>query len=212
MKLYLSSFDLGNQSEQLVNLVGKGKKVVIIFNALDHREEARNKWLGNQTKALEDLGFIVEELDLRKYFKKEKKLQSFLNKKDLVWVNGGNTFILRRAMKYSGFDNLIKDLIKNDNIVYGGFSAGVVILSKDLHGLDITDNPNEIPVGYDKRIIWKGLDIIDFSIAVHYKSNHHESHLTDREVEYYKKNNIPYKTLSDGEVIIINNKKIAKLS
>ncbi len=211
MKLYLSSFDIGNQPEQLIALVGFGKSAVIVFNALDHRPESREKWLSSQTKALKELGFVVEELDLRKYFDKQEELKRLLKEKDLVWVNGGNTFVLRRAMRQSGFDNIIKKLIRTDAITYGGFSAGVVILSKDLHGLDITDNPNVVPVGYDKEIIWDGLDIIDFSVAVHYQSDHPESHLTDKEIEYYKTNNIPYKTLRDGEAIIIRDHKLAKL-
>jgi len=211
MKLYLSSFDIGNQPEKLAVFAEGRKQAVVILNALDHRQEARDKWLLSQTKALEGLGFVVEELDLRKYFGKQEELKSFLDTKDLVWVNGGNTFILRRAMKQSGFDNIIKQLIKTDSIVYGGFSAGVVVLSKDLHGLDITDNPNNVPSGYNKEIIWDGLDVIDFSVAVHYQSNHPESHLTDKEIEYYKANNMPYRTLRDGEVFFVRDAKVTKL-
>jgi len=94
--------------------------------------------------------------------------------------------------------------LSRGKIVYGGFSAGAVILSKDLHGLDITDDPNDVPEGYEKEIIWEGLVFIDFSVAVHYQSNHSESELTDKEIDYYKANNIAYKTLRDGEVIVIN--------
>lgn len=205
MRLYLSSFDIGNHPNKLVELTSSGKRAVVIINALDNDSESRKKWLSKQLEALKNLGYEVEELDLRNYFGKPDELGKLLFNKDLVWVTGGNTFILRRAMKYSGFDAAITDLINNHKIVYGGFSAGVVILSKDLHGLDITDDPNDIPAGYDKEIIWDGLGLINFSVAVHYQSNHSESHLTDKEIEYYKTNNIPYKTLRDGEVIIINN-------
>ncbi|HBZ04807.1 MAG: hypothetical protein UU11_C0013G0003 [Parcubacteria group bacterium GW2011_GWF2_40_69] len=208
MRLYLSSFDIGNQPQQLVSLAGFGKRVALVLNALDNRLEARNKWLDSQTKTLRNLGFIVEELDLRNYFGKEKELQKLLTKIDVVWVNGGNAFILRRAMKQSGFDYIITGLIQKNVVVYAGFSAGVVVLSRDLHGLDITDNPNDVPTEYNKEIEWKGLGIIDFSVAVHYESNHPESHLTDKEIEYYKTNNITYKTLRDGQVIVINGQSI----
>ena len=98
--------------------------------------------------------------------------------------------------------------VQDDKIVYAGFSAATVIATPDLHGLDITDNPNEVPPSYDPEIIWDGLGFIDFSVAVHYKSDHPESHLTDKEIEYYKDHNIPYKTLRDGEVLIKNGKDI----
>lgn len=203
MRLYLSSYDIGNQPQKLVELAGSGKRAAVIFNALDHRLESRDKWLASQIQGLNKLGFTAEELDLREYFGKPDELRKFLNDKDLVWVTGGNTFVLRRAMLKSGFDNLIVELLKKDAIAYGGFSAGVVILSASLRGLDIVDDPNDVPAGYDKDILWDGLGLIDFSVAVHYKSDHPESYLIDQVIEYYKNNIIAYKTLRDGEVIVI---------
>jgi len=207
MRLYLSSFKIGNNPQELVKLTGSNKNVAIIINARDHKKEQRGYFLLEETKILNDLGFNTEELDLRGYFGKEKELEEFLRKKDLVWIEGGNTFLLRRAMKQSGFDNIIKKLLNEDSIVYGGFSAAVVVLQKSLHGLDIVDNPNNISEGYDSEIIWDGLGILDYNVSVHYKSDHPESALVDREVQYNKDNNIPYKTLRDGEVLIINGDK-----
>ncbi len=74
--------------------------------------------------------------------------------------------------------------------------------------MEITDNPNDIPEKYDKEIIWEGLGLLDYNIAVHYQSNHSETELTDLEIEYYKSNNIDYKTLRDGEVIVIDGDKV----
>ena len=207
MRLYLSSFKIGNQPQNLVELVGLNKNTVVVLNARDHKQERRNEYLLGETEALNDLGFEVEELDLRNYFGKEKALEKFLRTKGLVWIDGGNTFLLRRAMKQSGFNNVRTKLLKGDSIVYGGFSAAVVVLQKSLHGLDIVDNPNNISDGYNSEIIWDGLGILDYNVSVHYKSDHPESALVDKEVQYNKDNNIPYKTLRDGEVLIINGDK-----
>lgn len=204
MRLYLSSFKFGNQPQKLAELVGLNKNAVVVLNARDHKQERRNQYLLEETKALNDLGFEVEELDLRDYFYKEKELENLLSKKQLVWIDGGNTFLLRRAMKQSGFDNVIKKLLKDDKIVYAGFSAACVVLQKDMHGLDLVDDPNVVSEGYKKEIIWEGLGLIDFYLAVHYKSDHPESVMVDKEVELCEKNNVPYKTLRDGEVLIIN--------
>jgi dipeptidase E len=46
--------------------------------------------------------------------------------------------------------------------------------------------------------------ILDYAIAPHYKSDHPESADIDKCVAYFKENNIRYKTLRDGEAIIIN--------
>lgn len=209
MRLYLSSFGIGNRSDELLRLVGTNRTVALVLNALDNRPEARSNWLRKQTLALEELGFAVTELDLRKYFGKSKELQSMLSGMGLIWINGGNTFILRRVMKRSGFDVLVKNLLQQDLIVYGGFSAAAVVLHHDLHGLEITDDPNDVPSGDDPEIIWEGLGLIPFSLIVHYKSAHSESERANDEVRYYEERGIAYKTLTDGQVFVMDGNKHA---
>ncbi len=204
MRLYLSSFKMGNHPDKLKALAGDNKQAVLILNALDHKEKAREEFLASQTQSLTELGFSVEELDLRKYFGKEKELAELLSAKGLVWVNGGNTFILRRAMKQSGFDVVISKLLVQDSVVYAGFSAGVCVISPTLKGLEITDDPNVVPDGYTPETPWDGLNFIPYSVAVHYQSDHSESSLTDKEIQFYEDNNMSYKKLRDGEVLVID--------
>src|SRR3954467_480429 len=115
MRLYLSSFDLGDRPEELVALCHSGRRAAIIVNALDHRPEGRTVWLKRQTDKLISLGFKVIELDLRSFFGASDKLERFLSEIDVTWINGGNAFILRRAMKQSGFDILIKGALARDS-------------------------------------------------------------------------------------------------
>ncbi|HEX8288077.1 MAG TPA: Type 1 glutamine amidotransferase-like domain-containing protein [Pyrinomonadaceae bacterium] len=202
MRLYLSSFLFGNYPQKFAELVAPGNRAALILNALDNREMVRQKFLESQTSALTNLGFTVEELDLRCFFGRQNELKDALGQANSVWVNGGNSFLLRRAMKQSGFDVTITDLLLEDKIVYGGFSAGVVVLSPSLRGLEIIDDPFDVSDDYESETLWDGLGIIDFSIGVHYQSNHPESRRINEVVEYYKEHNIPYKTLRDGEVLI----------
>lgn len=207
MRLYLSSFELGDRPEELVALAGSAKRAAIILNALDHRPERRTGWLKEQTDKLTGLGFSVVELDLRRYFGAPDRLKRFLSNIDLVWINGGNTFILRRAMKQSGFDMLIKSAVARDEIVYAGFSAGAVIAFDSLKGLELTDDPKEVPSGYDADIVWEGLGFVPFALAVHFKSAHPESASVDREIAFYEAAGIPYRTLRDGEVLVIHDRE-----
>ena len=203
MKLYLSSYRLGNNPEKLVELLSDNKKIAVIANAMDFADDSqREEKVGESVMELKNLGLSPEEMDLRGYFGKQKELSKKLNNYDAVYVRGGNTFILRRAMLQSGFDKLIKEENKDPNFVYAGYSAGICILSPTLHGLELIDDPNIVPDGYNKEIIRDGLSIIDFSIAPHYKSDHPESRMVEKEVEYFIKHKIPFKTLHDGEVII----------
>jgi len=204
MKLYLSSYRLGNNPEKLVGLLSNNKKIAVIANAMDFVDDSlREEKVGESIMELENLGLFPEEIDLRDYFGKQKELSKKLNNYDAVYVRGGNTFILRRAMLQSGFDKLIKEENKDPNFVYAGYSAGICILSPTLHGLELIDDPNIVPDGYNKEIIRDGLSIIDFSIAPHYKSDHPESRMVEKEIEYFIKHKMPFKTLHDGDVIIM---------
>jgi dipeptidase E len=204
VRLYLSSFDLGNCPEELVALAGAARRAAIIVNALDDAPEGRARWLKAQTDKLADLGFSVVELDLRCYFGKADRLGAFLAGIDLVWINGGNAFILRRAMKQSGFDLLIKASLARDEIVYAGFSAAAVVAFDSLRGLELVDNPENVPSGYDPDIVWEGLGLVPFALAVHFKSDHPESESVDREIAFYEAAGIPYRTLRDGEALVVD--------
>ena len=203
MRLYLSSFDLGNCPEELVALAGAARRAAIIVNALDDAPEGRAHWLKAQNDKLVRLGFSVVELDLRGYFGAIDRLKVFLSSIDLVWINGGNAFILRRAMKQSGFDLLIKTSIARDEIVYAGFSAAAVITFESLKGLELVDDPEGVPSGYDQDIVWDGLGLVPFALAVHFRSDHPESESVDREIAFYEAAGIPYRTLRDGEALVI---------
>jgi dipeptidase E len=207
MRLYLSSFELGDQLEELVALAGSAKRAAIVLNALDHRLERRAGWLKEETDKLVGLGFSEVELDLRRYFGAPDRLKRFLSNVDLVWINGGNAFIFRRAMKQSGFDMLIKSAVARDEIVYAGFSAGAVIACDSLKGLELTDDPQEVPPGYDANIVWEGLGFVPFALAVHFRSDHLESESVDREIAFYEAAGIPYRTLRDGEVLVIHDRR-----
>jgi dipeptidase E len=204
MKLYLTSYRLGNEPEKLVSLVGSNKHVAVICNATDFLTvDKRNERVERETKAMSELGFVPEELDLREYFYKPTELEKKLSEFGLLWVRGGNVFILRKAMALSGFDKIIRKLL-DKNIVYAGFSAASCVAGPTLHGIELCDDINLVPDGYPTETIWDGLNLIDYAIAPHYHSDHPESEMINYVVAYFEQNDIPFKTLRDGETIIVN--------
>lgn len=202
MKFYLSSYKIGKETDKLKELA-RGKKIGFIPNSLDYVEpKARQESNEKNMKDLSDLGIDVEMLDLKDYFGKKEELKKKIDNLGGVWIRGGNTFVLRQAMKLSGFDEIIKN-IKRKDFLYGGYSAGICILAPNLKALQQVDKPDIMPYEESKEVILDGLGILDYIILPHYKSDHPESADIDKEVEFCKKNNIPFKTLRDGEVIII---------
>ena len=205
MKLYLSSYGLGNEADKLISIVPENKRVAVIPNALDFSSDLERKQAGinREISALSELGLEPEELDLRPYFANRELLKQEMSNFGLFWVIGGNTFVLRRAMNQSGLDRYLIENRNNDDVVYAGYSAGVCVLAPTLRGIDLVDDPYTVPKGYDNHTIWEGLSLIDYCIAPHYKSDHPESELIDKVVEYFLRNKILFKVLGDGEVVII---------
>jgi dipeptidase E len=206
MKFYLSSFLLGKKGKDLARLMPSNKKMGYIPNACDYTNvdiKRRNEVNKSDMAELSKLGLSVEMLDLKDYFSKTDKLRKKIKKLGGVFVRGGNTFILRQAMKLSGFDVIFKELLKREDFLYSGYSAGICVLATDFGALKTVDDPTDKPYPELRKTIWKGLGYLDYMILPHYKSNHPESADIDKEVQFCKDNNLPFKTLRDGEVIII---------
>ena len=115
MLLYLSSYKLGNKIEVLKHWIKEnGNKIILIANSRDWSPEsqAKEESVLRDCALLQQIGFDVKRLDLREYFGKEEKLRQDLENERAFFAIGGNTFTLRMAMKYSGFDNYLKEISK----------------------------------------------------------------------------------------------------
>jgi dipeptidase E len=127
MRLYLSSFHIGDHPERLLAMVRSNARVAVIANAIDTRDPARRAaWVQYEVDELGKLGLDGAELDLRHYFGHLADLAAELARYDLLLVRGGSTFMLRHALAESRADELIKELLTRDAIANGGYSAGYV--------------------------------------------------------------------------------------
>lgn len=205
MKLYLSSYYFGKNVDRLFDLVSGDKSVAIILNAGDASgDEKREAYFKAEKVKFEQRGYETEELDLRKYFADNSTLKTTLEQYGLIWVMGGNSFVLRRALRQSGADEILVNLVQQNKLVYSGFSAGAVVASPTLHGIELVDDLTVVPEGYNDEVVWEGMGFVDYSIAPHFKSYHPESKLINSVVEYFEKRDMPFNTLSDGEDIIVD--------
>ncbi len=203
MILYLSSNKLGNKTDFLKDWIeNNSKKIVLITNARDAKiqnNEEKEK-LNKNIEMLKEIGFEVNILDLKEYFENNELLNKELKKYNSFCVIGGNVFVLRQAMKLSGFDQYLINNRDNNKLLYIGYSAGSCVLTKNLDGFQLVDEP--INPYNDEKIIYEGVGLLDYCIVPHYKSNHKESALIDDVVQYMQEKRIKYKALSDGDVII----------
>ena len=183
----------------------KNRKVAVISNAVDYYTDSKRKEKSQKKifKKLIGVGLKPETVDLKCYFGKKKKLEKKLKEFGVFWVKGGNTFFLRKAMQLSGFDKIFLKLTKKKNLLYGGSSAGICVLCPSIKGVELVDDAKPKP--YGKKIEWSGLNVLPYYVAPHYKSKNIETKLIDKMVAYYIKNKKLFKTLHDGETIIIKN-------
>ena len=209
MRLYLSSYRLEYNEDDLGCLVSGQKRIGVIRNALDFSNEHERLREGREREFLElrKLGLFPEEIDLREYFDAPKDLGGAVGKFDALWVVGGNTFVLRRAFQQSGLDAILLEKVRDEQFVYAGYSAGICVVTPTLRGIDLVDDPEVIPEGYSNQIIWDGLGLVPFSFAPHYRSDHPESELVEKSVEFFIENKIPFIALHDGDVYVEDLKK-----
>lgn len=203
MQLFLSSEGFGNHLEYLKEIVGDDKRVLYVENAKDYYEpEARFQHLAEKKLEFENAGFEFYELDLRNYFKSPATLEPILGAAHFVWVGGGNTFVLRRAMKYSGFDTLIANKLRAGTMVYGGSSAGSIVMCRTLRGTENGDDPYVVPDGYTAEIVWDGLGLIKPQLIPHVGSDRFKDE-AQAMIDYMEGEGYSYVPLSDGQVYAV---------
>lgn len=205
MKYYLSSYKFGNDSRLLKQLFLKGRRIGHIDNAKDsfNNKERRLRILREEMDFFDAMGFSSEHLDLKKYFHKEQDLRVKISLLDGIWISGGNTFVLRQAMRLSGFDKIYEDLRKSKDFVWGGYSAGICVLSDSLKYIQIVDDPYYFPYDEISETIWEGLNLFSYGLLPHFESDHDESAAIGLEVLSCIENKWLFKVLKDGEVIIL---------
>jgi len=205
MKLYLSSYKIGTKTSELKKWIDiHGNKIVIIANAKDQYTDLKRVENGtmDDISQLEAIDFKVQRLNLKDYFGKKDKLRADFQEIKAFYVVGGNTFVLRRAMKLSGFDILLKEFSLRSNILYAGYSAGICVLAPNMRAIAVMDEPEINPYNTDSHPIYEGIGLIAYSPIPHFESVHSETEAANHAVDYCIKNDIIYKTLCDGDVII----------
>ncbi|WP_405697424.1 Type 1 glutamine amidotransferase-like domain-containing protein [Streptomyces sp. NBC_01185] len=210
MRMYLSSFRTGDAPDRLLALLDEPARtceVAVIVNALDALPgEERQAALEREIDALTALGLRPVELDLRAFFDEPStRAAEALSRFPLVWVRGGNVYVLRHALARSGADLALTDLLRRDAIVYAGYSAGACVLAPDLHGLERCDDPRAVLAAYGAPARRDGLALLDYVVVPHIDSpGHPESEVLGTVAELYRAAGTPHQPLRDGQAIVIN--------
>lgn len=217
MNLFLTSYGLGGHHDLLVEMAGGPcARMAIIGNALDAVpiEAQQSYWRIKPDVLIEmtDLGFDVSLIDLRRFFGRPGDLAKILRPYRAIWALGGNSFLLRRAMRDSGFDEVIADKLAN-GCLYGGVSAGACVAGGNLRPVAIMDTLDATAPGYvTSDPIMSGLGLLPFTIIPHYDCDSADAENAAKGVAFAQKNGIAHVGLRDGEVIVRRDGQIETLA
>ena len=175
----------------------KGKRITFIPTA-SLVEEVRF-YVDDDRKAFEELGIIVEELEITAA--SPDKISEVLNRNDYIFVSGGNTFYLLQELRRKGADILITEQIRAGKL-YIGTSAGSVILCPDIEFVKEMDYSHAAP----ELQSFTGLNIVDFYILPHYLDFPFEETTQNVVKKYGKK--LDLRPISNKQVITIAGNRI----
>ena len=175
----------------------KGKKVVYIPTAAIAEEI--EGMAEEETRMLEDMGLIVDELEVSTASR--KTVMEKLTKNDMIFVGGGNTFFLLQELKRSGADQIISQEVEKGKL-YIGESAGAIAACPDIRYSAEMDVPEKAPelTGYT------GMGLVDFYVVPHL--GHPEmGPAAERIIEQYS--SVPdLKVINDYQAILVKGDKV----
>lgn len=114
-------------------------------------------------KALENLGLIIDELDVSTA--SFEVIAKKIAHNDIIYVTGGNTFFLLQELKRTGADKLITVEVEAGKL-YLGESAGAVITGANIEFIKTMDSIDKAPnlTNYD------ALNLVNFYTVPHFNS------------------------------------------
>ncbi|MBW4034592.1 MAG: type 1 glutamine amidotransferase-like domain-containing protein [Proteobacteria bacterium] len=202
MKFFLASTNITIELQPcFLNLVGKkfiDIKFALIENAADPYQENEKGFVYETRSVFEALGMQIERINLREYGTQKKNIYDNLKKFDVIWIGGGNIFYLSWIFKKSGFDVAIVELL-NSGIVYGGGSAGAIIVGPALDKYDLVDDSSKSP-----EAINQSLCLTNLILVPHWGHEKYQSKLQEIKDYHEKSNGNVVVAISDHQAVLID--------
>jgi dipeptidase E len=193
--ILLTSAGMQIKDEILKLLPRPANQINLAYITTAVKPEKDKTYSENDRKLLEEAGFNVEDIDIEG--KTEKELFKALNCFGIIYVQGGNTFYLLKAVQDSGFDKVIKELIAK-GVIYIGVSAGSIICGPSIE-LAGWDGGDENIVRLSSLI---GMNLTPYNVYVHYDSKRQKI-----VKEKSKESLFPIITLTNKQALLVRGDK-----
>lgn len=201
MKLFLSSLGICDEIQPaFCALVGKGAadiRLTHVENAADPLPVERCGFIAARRAELARLDCHSERLDLRDYIGQPAELRTRLLDCDVVWVGGGNVFYLRHLLRETGFDQIIRSVMER-GVVFGGGSAGSIVMGPTLSGFEAVDDPNLAPL-----LVHAGLGLVNFAPIPHWGHNALQERLVAIREQLHE-HGVKVVPIRDGQAVVVD--------
>lgn len=189
MKIILAS-DLSFLLKYGYALTGIPKDKMKIGYITTSSKGARDNFFFENVKSMIlNEGYDISEIDIES--KTREELRNFFKDKNVIHMEGGNTFYLLKAIRDTGFAEILKELLE-DGRIYIGTSAGAYIMcpSIDVSNWDKTGKSRFGVIDFT------ALNYVPFVLKAHY-TNDQEIKIKEgmRDLKY------PIRILKDGQGI-----------
>lgn len=156
-------------------------------------------YIERHRQKMNELNFSYTEIDITG--KNENELRMALDGHDIVMVEGGNTFYLLKAVRESGFTNVIRELI-DEGVVYVGSSAGSYIACPSIIMATWSNR------GFDRCGItdFTAMNFVPFLIKAHYTPEMKETLVEKRKNVQY-----PIRALNDNQALLVRDGEVQLL-
>ncbi len=191
MKLILAS-DLSFLLKYGYNLTGIPKDQMKIGYIITASKVARTDFNQKVKNSILESGYNIFEFDIEN--KTENEIRIFFADKNIIHIEGGNSFYLLKAVRESGFAPILKSLLEEGK-VYIGTSAGAYLMCPSIEVSDWTNDDTVTRCGLTD---FTALGYVPFILKVHYKDENKE--LLEEKIKTSK---YPLRILRDGQGVLV---------
>ncbi len=197
--ILLTSAGMAGSKEEIMRVLRKPSYNIKIGHIITASKPEEDKsYVEIDRQLMHEAGFNVEDIDIEG--KNKSQLMQILSSVDIIYVQGGNTFFLLKQMRASGFDKIIKKLLKM-GIVYAGVSAGSIVAGKSVKTALWLGDKNGVKI---KNL--SGLGLVPFNIFPHYTKDCDETIKKEQKKSWQK-----IMIISDTQCLLVQDGKTALL-
>ncbi|MDE1970935.1 MAG: Type 1 glutamine amidotransferase-like domain-containing protein [Patescibacteria group bacterium] len=149
-------------------------------------------YIERERKFFKDEGYVYREFDIDGLT--EDEVRKMLLGFDIVYVTGGNSFYLLKAIKESKFDFVIKELLE-EGVIYMGASAGSYIACPTI---EMAKWKHQDKYNHYKVEDLHAMNLVPFLVSVHYAPEFDE--VLKKGIQ---NSNLPVKVLTDEQAVLI---------